>query len=129
MVENLCRRWGYEKGVPLGRYSQGIVEPITAEERRDHEGLGYDWQLHKDGHQRTKNRKLVIPRDLTNFISTGVLNPNQSQATAQATLLPNPPLSTEKWVCVEDYYSDVEQSGAVEIVRTSREVQPSPAAS
>ena len=42
MVENLCRRWGYEKGAPLGRYDQGIVEPITAKERRDFEGLGYN---------------------------------------------------------------------------------------
>ena len=50
MVENLCRRWGYEKGAPLGQYGQGIVEPITAEERRDYKGLGYDWQPRKDGY-------------------------------------------------------------------------------
>ena len=76
MVENLCRRWGYEKGAPLGQYDQGIIEPITAEERRDHEGLGYNWQPHKDGCQCTRNRKLVLPRDLTNFTSVGVLDPN-----------------------------------------------------
>ena len=32
MVENLCHRWGYEKGAPLGRYGQRIVEPVIAEE-------------------------------------------------------------------------------------------------
>ena len=32
MVENLCHRWGYVKGTPLGRYGQGIAKPITAEE-------------------------------------------------------------------------------------------------
>ena len=39
MAENLCRSWGHEKGVLLGWYGQGIVEPITAKEWRDHEGL------------------------------------------------------------------------------------------
>ena len=42
MVENLCHRWGYKHETPLGLHGQGIAEPITAEERRDHEGLGYD---------------------------------------------------------------------------------------
>ena len=32
MVKNLCHRWGYMKGTPLGRHGQGIAEPITAEE-------------------------------------------------------------------------------------------------
>ena len=80
------------------------------------------------GYQRMKNWKLVIPLDLTNFTSAGVLNPNQSQATAQAALLPSPPLPTKEWVCFEDYYSDEEQSVS-ETVRTSREVQPDSIAS
>ena len=115
-------------GLPLKRYGQGIAEPIAVEERRDHEGLKYDWQPHKDGYQRTKNWKLVVPSDLTNFTNAGVLDPNQSQATAQAALLPSPPLPTEEWVCVEDYYPDDEQSVS-ETVWTSREVQPDSAAS
>ena len=41
MVENLCRRWGYEKGTPLGRYGEGIVEPVAAAERKYNEGFGY----------------------------------------------------------------------------------------
>ena len=32
MVKNVCHRWGYIKGTPLGQYSQGIAEPIVAEE-------------------------------------------------------------------------------------------------
>ena len=76
MVENLCCRWGYEKGTPLGRYGQGIVEPIAAAERRDFEGHGYDWQPHKEGFSCSKNRKLIIPWDLTNFTSEGTLDPN-----------------------------------------------------
>ena len=32
MVENVCYRWGYVKGTPLGRYGQGIAEPIRAAE-------------------------------------------------------------------------------------------------
>ena len=44
MVENICHRWGYAKGMPLGHHDQGIAEPIVAEERRDFEGLGYEWQ-------------------------------------------------------------------------------------
>ena len=42
MVENICRRWGYAKGTPLGRHGQQITEPIAAEERKDFEGLGYE---------------------------------------------------------------------------------------
>ena len=78
MVENLCHRWGYNKGTPLRQYDQGIAEPITADERRDFEGLGYDWQPHKDGYSHSKNQKLIIPRYLTNFTSADILDPNQS---------------------------------------------------
>ena len=122
MVENLGRRWGYEKGEPLKRYIQGIAEPIIAEERRDFEGLGYNWQPRKDGHMRLKNRKLIVPRDLTNFTNVGILDPNQSQASAQPALLQSPPLPVKKWVYIEDYYSDEEQSDT-KTVQTSREVQ------
>ena len=59
---------------------QGIAEPIMAEERKDFEGLGYDWQPHDGECLHSRNQKLVIPRDLTNFISAGVLDPNTSQA-------------------------------------------------
>ena len=127
MVENLCHRWGYEKGTPLGQYGQRIAEPIMAEERRDFEGLGYDWQPHKDGRLRSRNRKIVIPRDLTNFTSAGVLNPNKSQAATHQALCQSPPLPTEEWVCIEEYYSDEEESEA-QAVWTDREVQAHPAA-
>ena len=75
---------------------------------------------------RSENQRIVIPRDLTNFTSAGVLDPNQSQATA---LLSGPPLPLEEWVCIEDWYSDKEQSSTIETVRIGREVQQSPAAS
>ena len=65
---------------------------------------------------------LVIPRDLTNFVSAGVLDANTSQAAAQQTLCQVLPLPTEEWVCIEDYYSDEEQPGTVVPVQTSREV-------
>ena len=83
MVENICRRWGYAKGTPLGRHGQGIAEPIMAEEHRDFEGLGYDWQPRDGERLHSRSRKLVIPRDLTNFVSASVLDPNTSQDAAQ----------------------------------------------
>ena len=104
MIENLCRRWGYQKGIPLGWYGQGIIEPIAAEEQRDFEGLRYDWQSHEDEHLHSKNRKIAIPQDLTNFTNAGALDPNKSQAAAQQALCQNPPLPTKEWVCIEDYY-------------------------
>ena len=82
MFENLCHYWGYEMGTPLERYGQGLAKPVVAAKRRDNEGLGYDWQPHKDGFARSKNRKLIIPRDLTNFVSAGILDPNKSQTLA-----------------------------------------------
>ena len=82
MVENICRRWDYAKETPLGRHGQGIAESVAVEERRDFEGLGYEWQPRDGVCQHSRNRKLVIPRDLTNFVSAGVLDPNRSQATA-----------------------------------------------
>ena len=100
MFKNLCSYWGYEMGTPLGWYGQGIAEPIAATERRDNEGLGYDWQRHKVGFARSKNQKLIIPRDLTNFISVGTLDPNKSQTSAQSGLHQTSPLPTEEWVCV-----------------------------
>ena len=71
----------------------------------------------------------MIPRVLTNFVSAGVLDPNRSQLATQQALCQNPPLPTEEWVCIKDYYSDEEQSDTVEAVRTDREVQFSPATS
>ena len=128
MVESFCCRWGYEKGASLEQYGQGIIEPITTEERRDHEGLGYDWQPHNDGHKRTRNRKLVLPWGLTNFTSAGVFDPNQSQVAVQAALLSGPPLPLEEWVSIEDWYSDEEQSVS-DSARTDGEAQPDSAAS
>ena len=122
MVENICRRWGYAKGTPLGRHDQGIVEPIAAEERRDFEGLGYEWQSRDSEHLHSRNRKLVVPRDLTNFVSAGVLDPNTSLAAAQLVTCQSPPLSIVEWVCVEDYYLDEEQPGTMEAAWTSRAV-------
>ena len=55
MIENFCHRWGYAKGTLLGQYGQGIAELVKVEERRDHESLEYDWQPHKDAHQRARN--------------------------------------------------------------------------
>ena len=83
MVKNLCHKWGYVKGTPLGRYGQGIAEPIMAEERKDSEGLGYDWQPHEDERMHSRNQKIVVPRVLTNFTSVGALDPNKSQAATQ----------------------------------------------
>ena len=74
------------KGTPLGRYGQGITEPITTEEQRDFEDLGYNWQPRDGEHLHSRNQKIVIPWDLTNFISAGVLDPNTSQAAAQPAL-------------------------------------------
>ena len=108
MVENPCRRWGYKQGTPLGLYCQGITEPITMEERRDHEGLGHNWQPCKDGYQRKRNRKMIIPLGLANFVSAGILDPNLSEATTQATLLSGPPMPLEEWVNIEEWYSDEE---------------------
>ena len=82
MVENIYCRWGYAKGTPLGRHGKGSPKPITVEEHRDFEGLGYEWQPHDGEHLHSRNRKLVIPQDLTNFVSAGVLDPNTSQASA-----------------------------------------------
>ena len=56
----------------------------------------------------SKNRRLVIPQDLTNFINTGTHDPNQSQTSIQPGLHQTSPLSTEEWVDVEDFYSDEE---------------------
>ena len=108
-------------GTATGSPGQRITEPITVAERRDFEGLEYNWKPRKDGHLRSKNRKLIVPLDLTYFTSAGIFDSNQSQASAQPALLQSPPLPAEEWVCIEDYYSDVEQSD-IEIVRTSREV-------
>ena len=113
MVENICRRWSYAKGMPLGQHGQGIVEPVATEERRDFEGLGYEWQPHDGECLHLKNRKLVIPQDLTNFVSAGVLDPNTSPASAQPVPCQSLPLLTEEWVCIEDYYSDEEQSDTI----------------
>ena len=55
----------------------------------------------------------MIPRDLTNFVNAGIIDPNTSPATAQPAPCQSPPLLTEEWVCIEDYYSDEEQSGTV----------------
>ena len=46
----------------------------------------------------------------------------------QTALLTGPPLPPEEWVCVEDWYSDEEQS-VLDTVRTDREVQPDSVAS
>ena len=75
---------------------------------------------------RSKNWRIIIPRDLTNFTNAGTLDPNESEATAQAALLSGPPLPPEELVCFEDWYSDEEQSDAVEAIQTSREVLSSP---
>ena len=53
---------------------------------------------------------MAIHRDLTNFTSAGTLDLNSSQATAQQASCQTSPLPTEEWVCIEDYYSDNEQS-------------------
>ena len=82
MVENVCRRWDYVMGTPLGRYGQGIAEPIMAEEQRDSKGLGYDLQSIEDRRPQPKNRRMTIPRDLTNFTSAGILGSSSSQAAA-----------------------------------------------
>ena len=83
MVENICRRWGYEKGTPLGHHGHGIAEPVTTEEREKFQGLGYEWQPCDGECLHSGRRKLVIPRDLTNFVSVGILDPNTSPTTAQ----------------------------------------------
>ena len=114
MVENICCRWGYTKGTPLGQHAQGIAEPVAAEERRDFQGLGYEWQLRDGERLHSRNRKLVIPQDLTNFVSAGVLDPDTSPASAQPVPCQSPPLPTEEWVCIKDYYSDEEQSSTME---------------
>ena len=51
---------------------------------------------------------MVFPLGLTNFVSASVLDPNLSEATAQAALLSGPPLPSEEWVDVEDWYLDEE---------------------
>ena len=83
MVENVCRRWGYEKGTPLGRHGQGIADPVTTEEHGKFQGLGYEWQPRDGERLDSVRRKLVIPQDLTNFVSAGILDPNTSPTTAQ----------------------------------------------
>ena len=113
MVENICRRWGYAMGMPVGRHGQGIVELVAAEERRHFEGLRYKWQPRDVEHPRLKNRMLVIPRDLTYFVSASVLDPNTSPASAHPVPCQSPPLSTKEWVCIEDCFSDEEQSDTV----------------
>ena len=71
----------------------------------------------------------MIPRDLTIFVSAGVLDPNTSPASAQPVPCQSPPLPTEEWVCIEDYYSDEELSGTMEAARVSRELQSNRATS
>ena len=108
MVENICHRWGYVKGTLLERYGQGIVEPIVAEEQRDSEGLEYDPQSSEDRRMQPKNRRMAIPRDLTNFTSVGTLDSSNSEAAAQQVSCSSSPLPMEDWVYIEDYYSDEE---------------------
>ena len=74
-----------------------------AEERRESEGLGYEPKSSEDGCFQLKNQKMVIPRDPTNFTSAGTLGSIDGQAA----------VPTEEWVCIEDYYSDKEQSGVI----------------
>ena len=69
--------------MPLGHHGQGIAEPIKAEEHKDFEGLGYDLQPRDGECLHSRRQKLVIPRDLTKFVSAGILDPNTSPATAQ----------------------------------------------
>ena len=69
-----------------------------AEERRKSKGLGYEPKPSEDGYFQLKNQRMVVPKDLTNFTSAGTLGSIDGQAT----------VSTEEWVCIEDYYSDEE---------------------
>ena len=71
---------------------------------------------------------MAFPRDLTNFVNAGTLN-SSSRAPAQQMARQSSPQPTEEWVCIEDYYSDEEQSGVVEAAPTSSKDQLSPAAS
>ena len=96
MVKNVCHRWGYEKGTPVGHHYQGITELVTVEERKYHEGLEYEWQPRDGERLCLKNQKLMIPQDLTNFVSAGVLDPNTSPVAAQQVPCQNPPLPTEE---------------------------------
>ena len=81
-----------------------------AAERRKSEGLGYKLEpkSNEDHCFQMKDQEPAIPRDLTNFTSARVLGSTDDQVT----------VPTEDWVCIEDYYSDEEQSGAVEAVPT-----------
>ena len=97
------------------------------EERRDHKSLGYNWQPRKDAYRRGKDRRMIIPLGLSNFVSVGILDPNLNEATAQAALHSGSPLPSEEWVSVEDWYSDEEQS-ETDTVQISKDAQPDPPA-
>ena len=62
---------------------------------------------------------------MTNFTSAGILDPNQSQVEVQQALRQSSPLSTEEWVCVEDYYSDEGQSEG-QAAQVSKEILAHP---
>ena len=72
---------------------------------------------------------MAILQDLTNFTSAGILESGSSEASVQQALCPSSQLPEEEWVCIEDYYSNEEESGIVEAAPTSSKDQLSVTAS
>jgi hypothetical protein len=72
MMRNLCQRWEYVEGAPLGKDGQGIAEPIQALPKLGREGLEYqEWET-------SASRVPSKPIGLSHFVSAGIIDPNQS---------------------------------------------------
>jgi hypothetical protein len=69
MVKNLCERWGYTIGTPLGKGGIGLLEPIQIKENARRRGLGYTGPNHI---------KRSPKKGLIRFISAGFVNPNHN---------------------------------------------------
>jgi hypothetical protein len=77
MMRNICKRWGYVMGDPLGRSTKGILEPLQPTYQHGTTGLGYQ-ESELDPLIRLLERKAKIRPSLSHFVSGGWIDPNQA---------------------------------------------------
>jgi hypothetical protein len=76
MVKNLCQKWGYQRGTPLGLGGTGLLEPLELPENKSRAGLGYQ-RPHQVRGGPSPDKK---GKGWVRFVSAGFVNPNQSLA-------------------------------------------------